>query len=381
MKRYFIQAAEETVLFICHIINILTPKNRNQIFFYSMPDFSDNAREIYEELIRHDLEKKYKIVWAVRDVEKYKNILNNVTVVEHRSLKSLFCFCRSHYIFRTHSLWGNKYAEKTQKMFIAWHGMPLKSLFEGDPKPYKCDYINLTSDFFRDHLYSTVAIPQKYNPCIGLARNDLLFRKSNILEDMGFNGYERIYIWMPTFRDSKYSDIKDGLQNEVGIPILNETDLYTLNKILQRENELLILKLHPWSADKMDNISLSNIKNLNDADIVYPHSLYELLGACDTLITDFSSVYIDFLLTGKPIWFVYDDMNEYRKTRGFAFEPAEDYMPGIKINTKEDLIACFEGAYLDNDYRAERERITKLFHQYTDDRSAFRAVKAMGLLQ
>lgn len=370
---------EETIIRFCYLLNIVIPKNKREVFFYSIPDYSDNAREIYEEIKRQSLDKKYKIVWAVRDVEKYSAIISNATVVKHRSIKNLFFYCRAHYIFRTHSLWGNLYVNKRQKMFVAWHGMPLKSLMRGNPRPYRCDYINLTSDFFKNELYSAVAMPLNNNPNTGLARNDLLLKPNNILRDFGYSKYNQLYLWMPTFRNPINACYKDGIEGEAGIPLLSIEDLSILNTILQSKNELLILKLHPWSADKISGVSFSNIVNLKDEDILPPYSLYSLVGKVDILITDYSSVYIDYLLTDKPIWFVYDDIDEYRRTRGFAFEPAEDYLPGIKISTREELFSCFKGGYNDEQYSKDRLRIKSIFHQYCDDKSAKRILDIMEI--
>ena len=57
----------------------------------------------------------------------------------------------------------------------------------------------------------------------------------------------------------------------------------------------------------------------------------------DALITDYSSVAIDYLLLDKPIGFTLDDFEEYRKTRGFIFEDPKKYMPGHHIYSFSDL--------------------------------------------
>ena len=53
-----------------------------------------------------------------------------------------------------------------------------------------------------------------------------------------------------------------------------------------------------------------------------------MLGSSDALITDYSSVYFDYLLLDKPIGFTVDDMELYIKDRGFIFNNPEEYMPG-----------------------------------------------------
>ena len=52
-------------------------------------------------------------------------------------------------------------------------------------------------------------------------------------------------------------------------------------------------------------------------------SLYELLGATDLLISDISSVVIDYLLLDRPIIHAFSDLGEYESSRGFTVEPIE----------------------------------------------------------
>ena len=65
--------------------------------------------------------------------------------------------------------------------------------------------------------------------------------------------------------------------------------------------------------------------------------LYSLLGSVDILLTDFSSIYIDYLLLNRPIGFVAADFYEYSNSRGFVFDNPNDYMPGAKISSLKEL--------------------------------------------
>ena len=56
-------------------------------------------------------------------------------------------------------------------------------------------------------------------------------------------------------------------------------------------------------------------------------TVYTLLRNADGLITDYSSVYFDYMLLDRPIAFAIDDIKEYGDKRGFIFETPEDYMP------------------------------------------------------
>lgn len=368
---------EDIVLNFCYLINLIIPKKQNQVFFYSSPDYSDNARALYEQMVKNGLANKYSIIWAVKDSEKYESMIPYAKVVRHRSLKNLFCFCRSRYIIRTHSLWGNKYVKGKQVMCIAWHGMPLKRLVNPDRKvkPVKGDILISTASVFDNELAASMGLDTSVCKHVGLPRNDALFAGGNELEEL-FPGFGKRIIWMPTFR--KAAGFSNGIESELGIPCVNKKQLSTLNDELKKKNYLLILKLHPWSAEKLKNVGFSNIVCLKDSDISDNCSLYKLLGQTDALITDYSSVYIDYLLTDKPICFVYDDIDEYRRNRGFALEPAEEYMPGDHITDFDGLLNWLSHFDVDN-YKQRREELRKEFFVFPDDKSSQRLLSSLGI--
>jgi CDP-glycerol glycerophosphotransferase (TagB/SpsB family) len=64
--------------------------------------------------------------------------------------------------------------------------------------------------------------------------------------------------------------------------------------------------------------------------------LHAYLGLCEVLITDYSSVALDFILTGRPILYFTPDLDSYRRSRGFYFAP-ESVMSGPILRTPEEL--------------------------------------------
>ena len=215
----------------------------------------------------------------------------------------------------------------------------------------------------------------------GLPRNDLLFETKGVLQSLGIKQeYRKIIIWMPTFRNSK-SGHNDGMQSETGLPIITQSDISLLNEYLHRKNVLLIVKLHPW-ADRTSIIEheYSNILLLEEDMIPANCSLYNVIGATDVLLTDYSSVYIDYLILNKPIGFVFDDIEKYKQTRGGLYEDMIDYMPGEKINTTEQLYSFIDDICVGKDiHKEEREQITKMFYKYRDNQSCRRIIDKIGL--
>ncbi len=88
---------------------------------------------------------------------------------------------------------------------------------------------------------------------------------------------------------------------------------------------------------------------------------YNFVGETDILITDYSSIYFDFLLTQKPIGFVIDDIDDYSDKRGFVVDNPLDYMPGEKIKDVEELKAFLDSILAGkDDWKEKRKEINDL---------------------
>ena len=143
---------------------------------------------------------------------------------------------------------------------------------------------------------------------------------------------------------------------------------------------MLFRSLHPWALDSLGEINYSNIMEVKNQDIPEPYNLYHLIGQADAMISDYSSVWGDYLLLDRPIAFAFDDLEEYMKQRKVPFEPMEEYMPGMKTRNVTDLIDFIDSLDKEDLYIDERKRIRDLFLTYQDNKSSYRFLRAIGLL-
>ena len=163
---------------------------------------------------------------------------------------------------------------------------------------------------------------------------------------------------------------------ELGIPIIyNIENLRVLNNLLNELNILLVLKPHPAQdlsvikTEKLSNFILLTNQDLKNENI----NLYEFLGQTDALITDYSSVYYDYLLTNKPIAITTDDFDEYKSTFDFAFDNIFDVIKGEYINNFDELKSFINNVANENDIaKHERENIKKILHKFQDENSSSR---------
>ena len=333
----------------------------NLICFSSFPDYSDNAYAMYLYMIKTGLNNKYRLVWLVSERDSIQKVSNDVCkdththVVYKYSFLGLWSYIRARYVFETHGLFpALKLNQPTDKHICLWHGMPLKhigaSMKEGKPCSVNFNYTIASSKIFQPIMAESFACSLDKVIVTGQPRCDLLFEPTDWFDEKGINlsKYEKIGIWMPTYRKSIIGiERLDGTYNNHGVSFLEEDEIRQLDILLRKMKTLLLLKIHPMDA--LQNASFegfSNIVFIRPQD--FHSQLYPLLGACDFLLTDYSSVFIDYQILRRPIGFVMNDIEEYRKSRGLYFEDLEEALPGPVLSTPNQLYDFIKNPFLIN---------------------------------
>ncbi|XOI99571.1 CDP-glycerol glycerophosphotransferase family protein [Paenibacillus polymyxa] len=320
------------------------------------------------------LHKKY-------DVE----LLTKDQVLHNRSIDQSDVYITTHGEYRSHY----------EKVNIdLWHGFPLKAMAKMDrnEKSQDSEIINHWSkvDMIMSYsaLYNTAM-----NACnganvaqyriTGVPRNDALLSsesRDNLKKIFpSIDKKDKIIFFMPTFRKSVITPEKlEGSKDFKNLFGLSEYDQAQLQHFFEEHNLKLILKLHPFEEQyfqqELSEMRSNHIFTLNDHDLTnHNMDLYNILGAGDMLITDYSSVYIDYLLLNRPVIFTPIDLEEYRENRGFLFEPYDFWTPGPKVYTQPALQDAIKRYVSDENYYAkERNTLLNLFHFYQDDQSSSR---------
>lgn len=368
-------------------LNQIIPKNEKKILLYdSIREFlDDNTEAIYTYLINNGYKKEYKIFCCVTN-EKGNNFnYKNIGII-----KAIYHYLTSKYVFFSFGDFRIK-PSKEQIVINQWHGSPLKKIGKMtlDKNYLNEDIDNFTfllsaSEVFSDILRKSFGCSKNKIKIMGNARNDYLFSDKKVLEilDIKREEYKKFILWMPTFRIAKdkrfnYGEIKE---NETMLPILNTfQEMEELNNILEKEKVLLIIKVHPLAVFKEKNYS--NIKIVVNNDLKIKNiKLYEFVKEFDALITDYSSIYFDYLLLNRPIAFTLDDYEIYENNRGFNFENAIDYLAGDQIYNNGDLIRFIldlsEGR---DNYKEQRIKMNNLFNYYQDNLNCKRLLEEVGI--
>ena len=300
----------------------------------------------------------------------------------------MFTYIQSKYIFFTHGFYTGMSLPKNQIRINLWHGMPLKAIghlnAHGDDNTIaQSSFVLATSPMYQKIMSKVFALPLEKVLLIGQPRCDLLIQKSYCLKKLGIakESYQKIIFWAPTYRHSIDSKINNGLFNSY-LPILKENELKQLNTYLNSIDTFMLVKLHPMDIlNSYDFELFTNIRIIKDRVLLEKScQLYSLLSEVDILLTDYSSIYIDFLLLNRPIVFTIDDFEEYKKTRDFVFQKPEQYMPGHLVFNIESLKTVLNDIIInDNDMHAEkRKEVKKEFHKYENSFSE-RLIKSLNL--
>lgn len=413
-------------------LSFFVPRNKNIWLFGSTfgRRFADNPRyfylyvsqhsEIQSERLKERMEewKRGTHAWvedrACRDIRAVWLSHNRELVrflqsrgyeaYEYHSVKGILLALRAGvYFFDNYAKDINFWQSAGALKINMWHGIPLKkiqadnrfdkirhpkNLWEkikylprhlSDEKP--SHYVLATSEFVRP-IFSS-AFRTEHVLLSGYPRNDRLIADvfanelteaewaeyENLLRFLDGGKHRKMVFYMPTFRESE-SKFFDAI------------DLESFEEFLEKQNILFCVKLHPKSKlnERFRSISGISIRVIDKNADPCP-----FLEQTDVLVTDYSSVYFDFLLTGRPVVFFAYDLEIYLSdTREMYFDYAE-FTPGQKAKDQVELqeaiaLACKREKEEDWD-ESEKKRYDAMkakvfaFPQGTASRKMVRDVK------
>ena len=368
---------------------VLEKIKKNRLVFKNreMMDCTDNPEAFYEYLISSGYNKKYEIIWLVSEKRKFRNQnTGNVKFVtaENKygwsSPLAYYYGATAGFFFYSHNSAGlNRYRCKGQTVVNLWHGCGYKDAEQGKKKQ------NIKPDFDYALVPGPVFVKTKSGlwNCepdrllmMGYPRYDWMLHpsmsKDEILDSLfGWKGKKAV-LWMPTFRKS---DLGGCAENEIELPcqlpaIQDMNELKELDSYLREQEIILIIKKHPLQTEWDENEQeFTNIRYVAEALLEKKQiKLYELIGISDGLLSDYSSVAVDYLLLDRPLGYVLADYNIYKEKRGFVFEDPLEYMPGEKIYNACDIRKFMKHLTDGTDsYRQERAKNLKQMHNKTEN--------------
>lgn len=257
---------------------------------------------------------------------------------------------------------------KNRLIVNLWHGVPLKKIALMDPNLKKAARIYFKKIFSENYTWilttsrelvpvmaKSFQVSEDRLRVWGQPRNDCIFDppdRKQILEGIysDLPEYKKVVLYAPTFRD--YGNTR--------LFPFEDFDKKVFEDFLEQEKILLLLRLHIKEAAAADAYVSSRIRRFGSEEA---GDVTGMLGMFDLLITDYSSIYIDYLLTDKPLMFLPYDRERYLDGRGMNFD-YDEVTPGPKSETmKEFMMEIKEFMNGEDSWKKERDRVNLKFNE------------------
>ena len=346
-------------LLLLYPLGYLVPRRKNLCVFGGGNDtFTDNPKHLF--LYASNERKEVDAVWITKKKSIYQDLKNKGLRVEmYESPRGIWTCLRAKYHFYNISLYDvNFYASAGATLVNLWHGTPIKAIgYDVETGPYAKEYpVNWRDKILRPFQYvkpsfflssSKFATDKIFKSAFQLAsnqylswgypRSDIFFKNRKALANFNqkyepadiqqfvatLKNFANVFIYLPTFRDANIDFFEQA-----------SIDLERLNSAMRKQNSLFVFKMHPKSLIDLSKIaSFSNLSVLDkSADI------YAFLPLTDCLITDYSSVYFDYLLLKKRLILFPFDMIDYLENNRNLYFDFDEYMIGEKVMDFEELL-------------------------------------------
>lgn len=254
---------------------------------------------------------------------------------------------------------------KKRLIINLWHGVPLKKIALLDPNLKKAARIYFKKIFSENYtcilttsheliplMARSFAVSEDKIKVWGQPRNDGLFQKNDCREILGqlfpdLPEYTKTVLYAPTFRD----------YGQVQLFPFKDFDQKQLEAFLEEKKMLLFIRTHVAEQGSAAPYLGKRIRFLGNEQA---EDVTGILNIFDCLITDYSSIYIDYLLTDKPMIFLPYDRQQYLDGRGMNFD-YDDVTPGPKPETFNDFLDALSPK--EDFWKSERTRVNRLFNE------------------
>lgn len=349
-----------------------------------------NPYALFIELTKRKDFSNKQIVWVLdkkknhkKTIKQIKEKYSNVSFVERGTLAYYKYLSTAKYLINDVTF-SFEYIKKESQIYInTWHSITVKTLgydMPGNPLNAKnvirnffaSDYFLSPNDFMGKEIFGQSHKMNNIYPGIvvqeGFPRDDLTHlytRKEviNIMKEAGVSVDEnkKIIVYAPTWRGDKLGRPSDDIDEYNRV-------LEEITKNIDSKKYQVLLRVHQLvykHLDKRSSLLEKIVPSIIDANIMF--------AATDLLITDYSSIFFDYLPTGRPILFYSPDVEEYNKYRGNYF--CSDDLPSHTSTTVEEL--CYDINHIDEitkQYKNKYQYFVKTYCGYENGKDSKRIV-------
>jgi CDP-glycerol glycerophosphotransferase (TagB/SpsB family) len=356
--------------------------------------YSDNSKYLFRYLNRKNTD--LKLIWIGDDKEVIKEVINDGgEACWMLSLKSLYWVLKAKvYVYSTSPSDICLYDSKNTIFVNVWHGMPMKKICCDHQKPIKkkVNFLQIinrfilfkiihqkvpephlipaTSKFTAKFLKSAFRTKNVY--ILGQPRDDVFFIKNrnHFKSYLGYNiSNKTIVTYLPTHRKYGFDQTKKLFSS-------NEME-QEAEEIFLANNIIFFEKRHFSDKQSPRLSNLTSIIDISEKNI----DVQELLCISDVLITDYSSCFVDFILTKRPIIFYPYDLNDYIINDNDLYFDYKSNVPGPIVYNEKELLSTIvkfthDSAIYNKMYNIKADK----FQLFSDGRNCERVADAIWTL-
>ncbi|HBC6251923.1 CDP-glycerol glycerophosphotransferase family protein [Proteus mirabilis] len=348
--------------YIVYFFSIFISRKKNIWIFGSFGVYNDNSRYFYEYCLNNC--NDIRSIWISKNRYSVNEAHKKGEAYYLYSIKGVYYALKGGvYIYSSYLSDISFFTSKNALRVNLWHGIPLKKIeFDINSKPLVSIFQQATilTKIIHPAQHATPNLllsPSKYvseysfKNAFRVTDDAMIYarypRVTKLLECVSMNqfaGYHKVFLYAPTWRDSGKDFIKEA-----------NFEFEKFNKFLIKNNSLLLLKLHPSTKINLE-VEYSNINLIdNQLDPII------LMKTADCLITDYSSIYFDYLYLDRPIIFFCFDKDNYLLNREMYFDYTT-ITPGKIVNDQYMLINEMNNIIQGKDfYTHERKKCFALF--------------------
>mgnify|MGYP002737335962 FL=1 len=299
----------------------ILPRGRQIVFVSVHPDDPD-ALVILEYLARHS---SRPLVWLGVDELPADELLDplarsRVTLGRLHSVAGAYSLLTSSLVFHTHGIFGIRRATGRQVVINVWHGDGPKVM---RPDPIATTFMVTGVQAFGLRRMAVLGLPAERLLTTGRPRVDDIHRPPHAAEQsasmraLGLDDRPVVW-WLPTWRESASGPVALGQSFE---------EWFTPDAFARvRDRYQFVVKPHPNSPPQAwpEPWRVLTASEITRAKVRW----YRVLASAAAIITDYSSVWSDFLESSVPLAFIVPDAEDYARERGFYMEDWRRLLPG-----------------------------------------------------
>ena len=293
---------------------------------YAGRKFDDSPKAIFDVMKKDIRFKDYKLVWAFHNPEMYEiegaEKIRTDTFEYFKTALQAKVWITNSSVER-----GLHFKNKNTLYFNTWHGTPIKKMGNDiennkgfkEKKQSDIDVMTVQGDFEASMFSNCFGIPADRFLKVGLPRNDQLAsysykEREQFRNKLGISSNKKVILYCPTFREFE----RDQNNGCILVPPMN---LGKWEKELGEEY-VLLFRAHYEVAKAMEIKENSFVRDVTG----YP-SINELMIASDILLSDYSSILVDYSIMDKPMLHFTYDYDKYSLNRGMYFD-IRNYLSG-----------------------------------------------------